>query len=75
VWECWNDLEGDRPVLGGGFSAALPGQTPWRSVMDWADRRGVPAEEADFLVAMIRMLDAENLAISAEQAKQRSARR
>lgn len=51
------------------MGALLPGDTPWRAILMWADRRGLGADEADFLVEMIRVIDAEFLAAQQRKAK------
>jgi hypothetical protein len=53
------------------MAALLPGDTPWRAVIAWADRRGLSADEAEFLVEMIRVIDAEYLTAQQRKAKAR----
>ncbi len=69
VWSAWHDLEPERSWVGGGMGAPIPGATPWTAVLRWAERRGLSEGDTDFLVAMIRVLDAENTAHAVERGK------
>jgi hypothetical protein len=43
--------------------AAVQGETPWSAVLAWSERRGLGPDDADFLVEMVRVLDAEHAQI------------
>ena len=69
VWSAWHDLDPERGWIGGGMGAPIPGATPWTAVLRWAERRGLSEADTDFLVGMIRVLDAENTAHAVERGK------
>lgn len=49
----------------------LPSDTPWRAILQWADRRGMDDDDADTLVDYIKIIDSAFLA--AQQRKQKLA--
>lgn len=64
VWNAWQDMASERPWIGGGMGgAAVQGETPASAVRAAAERLGLCAEDAAFLLDMVRVLDAERIAI------------
>jgi hypothetical protein len=49
VWRAFMRLSADRPWLGGGMDAPVPGRIPWAVVRAWADAHGMTNEEAEHL--------------------------
>lgn len=49
--------------------AAVQGETPWSAVLRWAERRDLTPDEADFLIEMVRVLDAESVQIERSRAR------
>jgi hypothetical protein len=60
-WQCFNDLQSDRPV---GMDV---GAIPWSSIDQWARRYAIPDDEFPVLAHVIRRLDAEWLSMRAEK--------
>lgn len=71
AWRCWQDLSSERPWIPGGLGPMLPSDTPWRAILQWADRRGMDDDDADTLVDYIKIIDSAFLA--AQQRKQKLA--
>jgi hypothetical protein len=57
IWRCYERLQHDRPWLVS-MDGARPQPIPWRDVALWAERHGLPPEDAELLDAGIRALDA-----------------
>lgn len=51
------------------MAPVLPGDTPFRAVLTWADLRGLCPAETEFLLEAVRVIDAEHLAAQQRKAK------
>lgn len=59
-WGAWSDLHGDRGGMGDGL-------IPWGVKMQWADRHGLDARQAEDLHYLLRALDYVWLEYQAKQ--------
>lgn len=50
-WRAWHRLTDDRPWLGGGMAAPIPGRIPWTAVARWAEVHGLDLEFLDHCIA------------------------
>jgi hypothetical protein len=59
LWECWRDLDTERPMVGvGGLGAPpVPGRIPYSAVDLWARRHGVDGSEFAYLLRAISLMD------------------
>jgi hypothetical protein len=69
IWRAWERLHQDRPMLGGGMTAAVPGRIPWRDIRAWCGEHNYGPGEMEFMDACFGQMDAEYSAWHAEQMK------
>lgn len=83
AWAAFRRLHADRPHLvtgvgvpmGGTIIEPRPGRIPFSAIDGYARRYGIEGSTFDVLVSVIDACDAEFLAVDAERARERAARR
>lgn len=53
--EAWNDLATERPI------GMATGYIPWSMIREWGRYNGLDKEGTQFLIRVIRMVDAERM--------------